>query len=227
MEMSSFIGLVAQESTPAIIADKLRQAIGHGELKPGAQLGEAELARKFGVSRGPVREAMSRLTQEGLLLSIRNRGLFVIHMTSEDIRDMYMAREAIERAAARKIIDGDHVAAGDELMLLVEQMTQASTPADVSDLDIAFHERLLQLANSPRLSRMHQTFITETRMCIHCLDETYAVSEVRGEEHRALANAIRAGDRELTDRLLIAHMDDAVARLTAESLVAGGEAANK
>ena len=99
--MTSFIGLVAQESTPAIIADKLRQAIGHGELKPGAQLGEAELARKFGVSRGPVREAMSRLTQEGLLVPIRNRGLFVREMTADDIRDMYLAREAIERAAAR------------------------------------------------------------------------------------------------------------------------------
>ena len=58
---------------------------------------------------------------------------------------------------------------------------------------------------------MHQTFITETRMCIHALDQTYATSEVRGDEHRALANAIRAGDRELTDRLLVGHMDDAIA----------------
>jgi DNA-binding GntR family transcriptional regulator len=223
--MTSFIGTLTQESTPAIIADKLRQAIGHGELKPGVQLGEAELARKFGVSRGPVREAMSRLTQEGLLLPIRNRGLFVIHMTADDIRDMYLAREAIERAAARKIIDGDHVAAGNELLLIVEQMTAAKTPAEVSELDITFHERLLQLARSPRLSRMHQTFITETRMCIHCLDETYAISEVRGEEHRALANAIRAGDGEHADRLLIAHMDDAVARLTSGSLVDGVEPA--
>jgi DNA-binding GntR family transcriptional regulator len=223
--MTSFIGLLAQESTPAIVADKLRQAIGHGELKPGAQLGEAELARKFGVSRGPVREAMSRLTQEGLLLPIRNRGLFVIHMTPDDIRDMYLAREAIERAAARKIIDGDHVAAGDELLLIVEQMAVATTPAEVSELDIAFHERLLHLARSPRLSRMHQTFITETRMCIHCLDQTYAISEVRGAEHRALANAIRAGDRELTDRLLIAPMDDAVARLSTEPLVDDAEMA--
>jgi DNA-binding GntR family transcriptional regulator len=223
--MTGFIGLLAQESTPAIIADKLRQAIGHGELKPGAQLGEAELARRFGVSRGPVREAMSRLTQEGLLLPIRNRGLFVIHMTPEDIRDMYLAREAIERAAARKIIDGDHVAAGDELLLIVDQMVEATTPAEVSELDIVFHERLLHLARSPRLSRIHQTFITETRMCIHCLDQTYTTSEVRGEEHRALANAIRAGDRELADRLLIAHMDDAVARLISAPLVDGTEPA--
>jgi DNA-binding GntR family transcriptional regulator len=224
--VSSFIGTLAQESTPAIIADKLRQAIGHGELKPGAQLGEAELARSFGVSRGPVREAMSRLTQEGLLVPIRNRGLFVIEMSAEDIRDMYLAREAIERAAARKIIDDDPTAASDELLEIVEQMAAAATPAEVSELDIGFHERLLQLARSTRLSRMHKTFITETRMCIHALDETYATSEVRADEHRAMANAIRSGDRELTDRLLIAHMDDAIARLTGGPVIDGAQPAS-
>ena len=223
--MTGFIGPLVRESTPSIIADKLRQAIAHGELKPGAQLGEAELARKLGVSRGPLREGMQRLTQEGLLVAIRNRGLFVIDMTPDDVRDMYIAREAIERAAARKILDGDHAAAGKELLRIVDQMAEAETPAEVSELDIAFHERLLQLARSPRLSRMHQTFITETRMCIHALDESYAKSEVRDKEHRALANAIRKGNRELTDRLLSAHMDDAVNRLTDEHAVDGAEPA--
>lgn len=222
--MSSFIGPLVRESTPSIIADKLRQAIAHGELKPGAQLGEAELARKLGVSRGPLREGMQRLTQEGLLVSIRNRGLFVIDMTPADVRDMYIAREAIEQAAARKIIDHEnHRAAGKELLGIVEQMAAAQTPSEVSELDITFHERLLQLAKSPRLSRMHQTFITETRMCIHALDESYANSEVRDKEHRALAQAIRKGDRELTDRLLAAHMDDAINRLTVDAGVDGAE----
>jgi len=160
-----------------------------------------------------LREGMQRLTQEGLLVSIRNRGLFVIEMTPHDVRDMYLAREAIERAAAHKILEGDHTAAGDDLLQIVEQMAEAQTPAEVSEFDICFHERLVQLACSPRLSRMHQTSITETRMCIHALDETYAKSEVREEEHRALANAIKSGDRELTDRLLGAHMDDAINRL--------------
>jgi DNA-binding GntR family transcriptional regulator len=220
--MTNFVGPLAQESTPSIIADKLRQAIGHGELRPGSQLGEAELARKFGVSRGPLREGMQRLTQEGLLVAIRNRGLFVRDMTPDDVGDMYLAREAIERAAARKILDGDHVRAGDTLLLIVDQMAAAATPAEVSEFDICFHERLVQLACSPRLSRIHQTFITETRMCIHALDDSYAKSEVREEEHRALATAIRSGNRELTDRLLIAHMDDAVQRLCYEAIV--GEA---
>ena len=114
--MTSFIEPLEQQSTPSIIAHKLRQAIGHGELKPGTQLSEAELARKLGVSRGPLREGMQRLTQEGLLVSIRHRGLFVINMTPDDIRDMYLAREAIERAAAHKILEGDHAAAGDALL---------------------------------------------------------------------------------------------------------------
>jgi DNA-binding GntR family transcriptional regulator len=213
--MTSYIEPLMQQSTPSIIAEKLRQAIGHGELKPGAQLSEAELARKLGVSRGPLREGMQRLTQEGLLVSIRHRGLFVIEMTTADVRDMYLAREAIERAAAHKIIEGDYVAAGDALLEIVERMAAASTPAEVSELDIAFHERLVQLADSPRLTRIHRTFITETRMCIHALDETYSASEVRGEEHRTVANAIKSGNLELTDQLLIAHMDDAIRRLNA------------
>jgi DNA-binding GntR family transcriptional regulator len=202
-----------QQSTPSIIADKLRDAIGHGELKPGAQLSEAELARKFGVSRGPLREGMQRLTQEGLLVSIRNRGVFVIEMTPADVRDMYLAREAIERTAAREILEGDYVTAGDTLLEIVEQMTAAATPAEVGELDIAFHVLLVELANSPRLARMHRTFVTETRMCIHALEESYSVSDVRGEEHRAVATAIRSGDLKRTDELLIAHMDDAINRL--------------
>jgi DNA-binding GntR family transcriptional regulator len=156
---------------------------------------------------------MQRLTQEGLLVSIRHRGLFVIEMTPNDVRDMYLAREAIERAAARKILEGDHAAAGDALLEIVEQMTAATTPAEVSELDIGFHVRLVQLAASPRLNRMHQTFITETRMCIHALEQSYSVSEVRDDEHRAVATAIRNGDLKLTDELLVAHMDDAIKRL--------------
>jgi DNA-binding GntR family transcriptional regulator len=211
--VTSFIEPLAHQSTPSIIADKLRDAIGHGELKPGDQLSEADLARKFGVSRGPLREGMQRLTQEGLLVSIRHRGLFVIEMTPDDVRDMYLAREAIERAAAHKILEGAYAAAGDALLVIVEQMAAATTPAEVSELDIAFHERLVQLADSPRLTRMHRTFITETRMCIHALDQSYSASEVRGEEHRAVAAAIKSGDSELTDQLLILHMDDAIRRL--------------
>ncbi|MDO0978144.1 GntR family transcriptional regulator [Mycolicibacterium frederiksbergense] len=221
---TSYIGPLVQKSTPSIIADKLRAAIGHGELKPGEQLGEADLARQLGVSRGPLREGMQRLTQEGLLVAIRNRGLFVVELTPEDLQDMYVAREATERAAARKIFDdGGHVAAGDALLEIVDQMGLAITSAEASELDIAFHEQLVALSGSPRLARMHQTFITETRMCIHALAESYAKSDYREHEHRTLAAALRSGDRDLTDSLLMEHMDDALARLIDAPAVEGAE----
>lgn len=212
--MTSYIEPLAQESTPSIIADKLRKAIGHGELKPGAQLGEADLARKLGVSRGPLREGMQRLTQEGLLVSIRNRGLFVIDMTPDDIRDMYLAREAVERAAIQKILCGDHASAGTALCAVADRMLAADgDPAAIGELDIEFHELLVRLAGSPRLSRMHQTSIIETRMCIHALEETYLAADARAIEHNNLGEAIRDGDAERAERLLIAHMDDAIERL--------------
>ncbi|MGV0581169.1 GntR family transcriptional regulator [Mycolicibacterium elephantis] len=212
--MTEFIAPVEQESTPSIVADKLRQAIAHGELAPGTQLGEADLARKLGVSRGPLREGMQRLTQEGLLIAIRNRGVFVIDMTPDEASDMYLAREAIERAAARRILLlRDHAAAGDELLAIVEEMAEATDVEDGSEADIRFHERLVELADSPRLSRMHQTYLVETRMCVHALADTYDNPNDRVMEHQALASAIRSGDVPLSDKLLIAHMEDAVDRL--------------
>lgn len=214
--MTGYIEPLAQQSTPSIIADKLRSAIGSGELKPGAQLNEAALARQLGVSRGPLREGMSRLTQEGLLVSIRNRGLFVIDMTPAEIRDMYYAREAIEWAAAYLILrDGDFESVGLQLYMIVEKMKAAGNDsAAVGELDIEFHELLVRSAGSKRLLRMHQTSIIETRMCIHALEKTYATEDKRIIEHHQLASAIRRGEVERTEELLSDHMEDAVQRLT-------------
>ncbi|MDQ3150864.1 MAG: GntR family transcriptional regulator, partial [Actinomycetota bacterium] len=85
---------VSRESTAAIIAERLRDAIMRGVFPPGTQLGEVDLAGRLGVSRGPLREAMQRLVQEGLLRGERHRGLFVIDLGLADVRDVYAARLA-------------------------------------------------------------------------------------------------------------------------------------
>ncbi len=218
MSSQRYIEPLVQESTPSIIADKLRQAISHGELPAGMQLGEAELARQLGVSRGPLREGLQRLTQEGLLVAVRNRGVFVIEMTPENVRDMYLARGAVERTAAAQIFLHEPTAAAEKLLSVIGDMSAAAESGDVSGVtqaDIAFHELLVSLARSPRLTRMHKTLLTETQMCIHALEQTYANVDVRVDEHRAIAEAFGAQDPSLCDRLLVAHMDDAVERLTA------------
>ncbi|WP_336713930.1 GntR family transcriptional regulator [Arthrobacter sp. USHLN218] len=215
-----FIEPLVQESTPAIIARKLRYAIGHGELQPGQQLGEADLARELGVSRGPLREAMQRLTQEGLLVSIRNRGIFVTELGPEDIADMYLARTAVERAAGLKIIEvvGIHEKVAAALRTVTDKMAQAVAAGErgsvLSDLDIEFHELLVRMADSGRLSRMHQTLMTETRMCMAALEDTGYTPEDRLAEHEAIADAIGTANVPLFHKLLAHHMDDAVEKIS-------------
>ncbi|THJ66771.1 GntR family transcriptional regulator [Arthrobacter echini] len=208
---------VVRESTPSIIAGKLRKAIGLGHIPPGAQLGEAELARELGVSRGPLREAMQRLTQEGLLISIRNRGLFVITMTDDEVRDMYVARTAVERAAAELILQKGFEDVVARLLDLVKAMKKAADAEDLdalSEADMAYHETLVVSAGSTRLTRMHQTLLTETRMCLTALEKKYPDPHTRVAEHQAIAEALGAGNAELVEELLISHMDDALQRLT-------------
>lgn len=208
---------VVQQTTAGLVADRIQSAIASGQLRPGSQLIEAELSRQLGVSRGPLREGLQRLAQEGLLVAVRNRGLFVIEMTSDQVEDMYLARQAVERAAAEQIHRHAPVQAGRELADITGRMAMRSHAADGSGVgaaDIAFHELLVRLANSPRLTRMHAALMTETHMCINALESTYDDFECRVQEHKAIAKSFTDGDPAATDRLLRLHMQDAVDRLT-------------
>jgi len=217
---------VVQESTPTMIAARIREAIASGVIPPGAQIGEAEFARQLAVSRGPLREGLQRLAQEGLVVAVRNRGHFVIEMTPENVRDMYVARAAVERAAAARAHELDPQATAALLLESVAAMKAAADGRDergVSTADIAFHRDLVRCADSPRLTRMHETLMAETRMCIHALTPTYAVGSLRVAEHRQIAKSFRKGDPALTDQLLAHHMDDALLRLGAVPDPEGGE----
>lgn len=208
---------VVQESTPALIARSLRRAISSGEFPPGTQLGEAALARQLGVSRGPLREAMQRLTQEGLLVSHRNRGLFVPDLTPEAVSDMYLLRRAIERSAIQQVLQlGAQDEAADALDAVADRMADISEGTDSPEMvaaDLDFHHELVEAARSDRLSRVHETVIVETSMCLRAMQSTYAADEDRVAEHRELAAAIRAGDLERAWAALDEHMSDGLARL--------------
>src|SRR5260370_31403882 len=97
-----------------MVTDRLRELIVEGAYEPGEQLNEVDLASRFGTSRGPIREGLRQLVHEGLLRSEPHRGAFVPYLSNEDIRDVYQAREAIETAAAKQLIEGEtnaHVSA--------------------------------------------------------------------------------------------------------------------
>jgi DNA-binding GntR family transcriptional regulator len=211
------VGPLNPESTASIIARRLRTAIMYGSLPPGRQLNEVDLAARFGVSRGPLREAMQRLVQEGLLRSERNRGLFVLTLTPDDIRDVYIARAAVERAAVSLILGGDAGQAAAQLEQVHREMREAAARADysaVSDADLRFHEVLVEASGSPRLIRMHGTLMAESRMCMTALERTYRLLDEVVAEHGALLDGIHAGEEARLFQLIDTHMQDALQRLT-------------
>ncbi|KFZ79903.1 GntR family transcriptional regulator [Amycolatopsis sp. MJM2582] len=218
---------VSRESTAGIIARQLRDAIMTGALPPGTQLGETDLASRFQVSRGPLREAMQHLVSEGLLRSERHRGLFVIDLEPGDVYDIYSARSAIERAAMLRALRGDRERVATELEEAVRAMATAADdddPTALSWADLRFHEALIAASGSKRLVRMARTLLIETRMCLTALQGTYQQVEERVTEHTRIIEALRAGDEETALSLLEAHMEDAVQRLAPGTSLREGEA---
>ncbi|MEV7550313.1 GntR family transcriptional regulator [Amycolatopsis sp. NPDC089917] len=218
---------VSRESTAGIIARQLRDAIMTGALPPGTQLGETDLASRFQVSRGPLREAMQHLVSEGLLRSERHRGLFVIDLEPGDVYDIYSARSAIERAAMLRALRGDRERVATELEQAVVAMAAAADdddPTALSWADLRFHEALIAASGSKRLVRMARTLLIETRMCLTALQGTYQQVEERVTEHTRIIEALRAGDEETALSLLEAHMEDAVQRLAPGTSLREGEA---
>ena len=85
-----------------VVFNTLRQAILRGEMEPGERLMEIQLAEKLGVSRTPIREAMRKLEQEGLVVMIPRRGAQVANITEKDLNDVLEVRIALENVAIEK-----------------------------------------------------------------------------------------------------------------------------
>ena len=199
----------AQRSTlGAIVTNQLRDHVIHGRFEPGAVLGEVALAAQFGVSRGPVREALQHLVQEGLLRREPRRGISVPRLAASDLRDIYVAREAIESAAAAVVVAGDTAALAAGLRDVVGRMRSAFAADDwlaLADLDVAFHRQIVEAALSPRLSRLYASVIGET-FAFFNMNAHHPRRHELLEQHTELVRLIAARDGDGLRRALARHL---------------------
>jgi DNA-binding GntR family transcriptional regulator len=187
---------IPRDTFASMTLERIRSNVIEGVLTPGSQLNEVELAATFGVSRGPVREALQRLIQEGLLRSEPHRGVFVPVMSAEDIDDIYLAREALESAAVRRITGTSRAASAYKALDKIVRGMEAAKNADdwktVANLDMDFHTALVAAADSNRLERMFTTVISETRLCLRMLTSAFKGRDDLVQEHREISELIRA-----------------------------------
>jgi DNA-binding GntR family transcriptional regulator len=215
-------GLFQLEGRPTaqLIADHLRELIIQGIFRPGQQINESVLAAQLSTSRGPVREALHRLAQEGILVSLRNRGVFVPVLSTDDIKEIYAVREAVESASAKILLTAGQEQINLTCQSLKETLTdmakqESSDWQTISRLDMQFHTSFVEGTGNSRLIRIYNTLVTETRMCIQNLRVSYPRVDILVREHQNILDMLELRDNEGLQRAISRHMHKAVEDLTA------------
>ena len=155
-----------QRPTPSTLKSQiftgLRDAIVSGRYRPGDRLNESQLAREFGVSRIPVREALMQLQEHGLVMNHERRGMFVTRLCEEDVQRINSLRVVLEAEAlklCRLKISRKDAARLTSIMAKMEAWTER-TEMDAAALDLQFHRTLWEAAGNPYLTKTLDSLVT-------------------------------------------------------------------
>jgi DNA-binding GntR family transcriptional regulator len=208
---------VTRTTLATTVTARIREGVHRGTYPPGHQFNEVILAKQLGVSRGPVRESLQLLVNEGLLERRPHRGVFVPVLTEQDIVDIFYTRLALESAAFRRVITSprpDGLIAS--LDRTVDELVKAADNNDwesVGDLDLRFHRLVVEAAGSPRLSRMYASLISETRRCLNLMADVHPARLDLMDEHRELTLLVAGDDVDAALATLRQHFDEATVTL--------------
>jgi DNA-binding GntR family transcriptional regulator len=193
--------IAAPPTMSALAAEALRSMILNGELQPGDRLPENSLTAQLGVSRSPLREAMSVLEQEGLIVQAPRRGAIVVPLTAHDIYEIYTLRDQLEELAVRlgvPVVDESRL---DRLRASYAAFESASgdDPNEYTRLAFEFHLALVGLAGHRRLEEAFRSLSLQMRLCMAMNRRARAGMESLREDatrHRPLLDLALAGDQE-------------------------------
>ncbi|WP_426960100.1 GntR family transcriptional regulator [Muricoccus radiodurans] len=213
------IGLDLTEFTPTrsfpdAVAAALREGILTGRLPAGTQLKQDHLARHFGTSRAPVREALQVLTGEGLLIVNRHRGITVAPADPNDLQEIAELRTMLEAHALRLSIPNLTASDMDEAAALLDEAdTAPCDPIGQSDLHWRFHRTLMRRAERPRvLAQVESLHIAVSRYLLPAWTAA-GLSIGWVASHRKLLTLARRGRRDEAAELNAHQVEEARARV--------------
>jgi DNA-binding GntR family transcriptional regulator len=195
------------------VAQWLRDCIRAGRVAPGQRLIEADLTRDTGASRSRVREALQRLEAEGLVVIEEFRGASVRAISADEIRQIYRARMALEGLAAHDFAAADDAERKDALARLQDELNACEESGDYRrfvGLNDAWHRLIMDGAGNSYVV----TFVERLRLPLYQLlfSTFYAANRIDDANagHRQITAAILAGDAEGAERLMRAHIGQAL-----------------
>lgn len=195
------------------VYQNLRSDILSGTFRDREELRETALAKTYGVSRMPVREAIRQLALEGLVDTIPNRGAYVHNIHGKDVKDVYAIRSLLEGLAARWAVENitdEQIEAMEEVLYMSEYYRKKELWEQVYVCDNKFHDLMYAASGSHLLEHMLRTFheyVQQVRKSA-LQDEKRAKSSF--EEHAAILEAIKSRKADEAADLAKQHIDNAV-----------------
>lgn len=177
-------------------ARQVREQVVEGRLLSGTRLPEERLAAALGVSRNTLREALSQLVAERILVREANRGVVVATPDAEDVRDVYAARLVIEPAALRHGQDRGPEQVG-AVRAAIEEGRAALERGDhdaVGGANQHFHRAIVSLAGSPRLDAQMDLLLAEMRLFFHAMGDPRAFHAPYLEDNARILQLVESGD---------------------------------
>lgn len=182
-----------------VVFNTLRQGILTGELKPGERLMEIHLAKRLGVSRTPIREAIRMLELEGLVKMVPRKGAEVARISKQDIQDVLEVRLALDSLATRLACERISEEQKEELKAAARNFIDATETKDATKIalaDVQFHDVILAASHNKRLVQMVNNLAE--RIYRYRLEYIKDEKNHQGlvEEHAKIMNSVLLGDKE-------------------------------
>jgi DNA-binding GntR family transcriptional regulator len=211
------------------VADHLRADILRGVYGPGDRLVERRLAQRFGVSHIPLREALARLVEEGLVERLPRRGARVASLSPRMLEEVSSLRVVLEQFAIRRLEGRFTASARRELQAIVDQMIRAADKHDlalVHELDQRFHEYLWRLTDHALLMEVAGQLRGRVSHFFRAAAAPLGPDGMRrhAETHQELLNVIASGDRRAAEDAMERHIRAAAQRIADARLTQTEEA---
>ncbi|MWV57631.1 FCD domain-containing protein [Rathayibacter sp. VKM Ac-2754] len=186
------------DASTARPSDAVRRMITSGALAPGTRVTEAMLAGVLGTSRSPVREALRVLEQEGLLVSLPNRGVTVVQLTPQDVYEISTLRRTLEEMAVRigvPVTAPERLRRVESAFELMQEHAVAGREETAAEDSYRFHLAVVGLAGHGRLERAYSSLALQLAMDLNRRARSSRETLIeRAERHRPVLQAIRRGD---------------------------------
>jgi DNA-binding GntR family transcriptional regulator len=194
----------------------LRNAILSGELKSGESLSVPELARKLGVSRTPVRDAVLQLVAEGLAASKPRKGATVLHPDEESLLAIHEVREVLEGLSVRRAARAISASQLRSLGVVLEEQAKAVGQGNATlftRTDDAFHKLVADVNPEPRLSQFLRVLRDQMQLAVTVATANPQHLREAHQEHVAIYGALSKADAEEAERLMRLHISRSRARV--------------